>query len=1018
MSGDLPTIVDGSKIKTEVRRGGIFIHRYTVRNGETKSQKEYWRTEKRLGGGAYGTVYLQKRFKGACKGPGVRALKIIPQDERARERINWVRELETIMEFSHPACEEYFVSSLGWFDDNMNTYIAMEYLEHGDLGGYLRERQILSEPETKDISFQLVCGLRYMHGKNFAHRDLKPGNIMIKTGPPNWWVKIGDFGLSKRIEETLGISSTIKGTPAFMAPEVLDAASQNKKLLDAKPVDMWSLGEIIFRVLAGRPVFDTGRAIWDYADEKKELPLDILESKRCTPEAIHIFTGLMARKPSDRLTAENCYSHRWLAGSRVASSPVLSSTDSEIPEVESLHIHELSLAQGTWDFDEDAVPSGEWTQPSIAPPNYQSRDTESTLVEGTAPQSTPPEPLALIAVEKGRRRISAYKRHLWTPENKPSEKFTEILTNGHYPSARNSPSPFQSDSSDEAGIPLAVLASGELPAKEYRPYRHKIVCFTDSEDEGKDYAPNAGNKPAEQPAPPARPVYDGVPFVPIYNMNQATSPRSPNAPEINGNKLRGKFVYVTDSENDNESIRIRKRPPVPSEQNGKKYHAKFVSVTDSEDEDKANKMRKRPPAVPHEQNFQPDPFSSFPSLRQVPTTSNGFSNRPDDGYTGDLDDDAGLSTVANAGSAVSYALPESDRRYVEPTDYDYNHPPEKPHIPLNDDPFAYLASGIPPGDFFKYQTYKRAPDPNFDNHSHFEKQDTNRFPYGQNPNFPSTYPTDNPMGASSYQGVSPEAMKQSQMPPQFNPPTPRPRDPRRGNGTGIADPGYPYNNPGVQTHHYPPPSYPSPGYPPSSPTPPPRPPHRPASRSFSKATKPGMSLKPRPLSADYTYGMPSGMFAYPPDSPMTPTPNREPPRLNGIVIGPPSPFAAVWRKDLQPKPIQDLLLSRLHKRGFRRIKEPSIRTVIGSLASCGVFEAGIRKHLTYITEYIEHIANTGDKKLSGKSACPRLILSVKEILHLCSVIHWRNERERQPRTQKMTRDRRKSNNTTSTYTLA
>ncbi|KAF3927118.1 hypothetical protein AA313_de0208822 [Arthrobotrys entomopaga] len=456
MSGDLPTIVDGSRIQTVFRRG-LFIHRYTVRNGESDSRKEYWKTEKRLGGGAYGTVYLQKCCKGHYTGSDTRALKVIPQDSKGR--INWVRELETIMEFSHQTCEEYFVKSLGWFQDGLNTFIVMEYLEHGDLGEYLREKPILPESEARDICYQLICGLRYMHGKNFAHRDLKPGNIMIKAGPPSrWWVKIGDFGLSKRIEETLGISSTVKGTPAFMPPELLDSVSKNKQSIDAKPVDIWSLGEIMFRIITGRPVFDSGRAIWEYADDRQALPIDVLAAQGCTPEGINFFTGMMARRPIDRLTADEGYSHSWIAVLRVDVSPGLSSTDSELPDVDSLNLHEISFTQDSWGYEGDGLPSGEWTQSSVAAPNHQDTKLQPDPL---------PSALALITVEKRKRQESAYKRHLWTPETKPSEKFNDVLHNVPYLTTR-SPSPFQSDASDENGTPLAVLSSGELPSRSYR----------------------------------------------------------------------------------------------------------------------------------------------------------------------------------------------------------------------------------------------------------------------------------------------------------------------------------------------------------------------------------------------------------------------------------------------------------------------------------------------------------------------------------------------------------------------
>ncbi|KAK6353614.1 hypothetical protein TWF696_005577 [Orbilia brochopaga] len=359
----LPIIVDGSRLRT-IFKPNLLIHLYPPKNGEGRPRKEYWKTERRLGGGSYGTVYLQKCSKGHIDS-NVRALKIIPTDRCGG--IDWIRELETIIEFSHHVCEEYFVKSFGWFQDRSNTFISMEYMEHGDLEEYLKHSPIISEEESKEICFQLICGLRYMHGKNFAHRDLKPGNIMIKAKPPGrWWIKLGDFGLSKRIEATLGIDTTVKGTPAFMAPELHDAIPQNRTLIDAKPADMWSLGEILFKMLTGKPAFEPRRALWHYVDGYQSLPVGVLEERNCSQDVILLYSGLMERLPKDRPTAETAYHHDWLANLRLPPSPGLSSIDVDpglqSPGTESvpLVLHEL------WNHTEDMSCSGSWTQATTA----------------------------------------------------------------------------------------------------------------------------------------------------------------------------------------------------------------------------------------------------------------------------------------------------------------------------------------------------------------------------------------------------------------------------------------------------------------------------------------------------------------------------------------------------------------------------------------------------------------------------------------------------------------------------
>jgi serine/threonine protein kinase len=64
------------------------------------------------------------------------------------------------------------VRSFGWYEDDANVFIAMEYFPHGDLQSYLLSP--IPEGEVKEIASQVLEGLAFMHDNGFAHRDLKP----------------------------------------------------------------------------------------------------------------------------------------------------------------------------------------------------------------------------------------------------------------------------------------------------------------------------------------------------------------------------------------------------------------------------------------------------------------------------------------------------------------------------------------------------------------------------------------------------------------------------------------------------------------------------------------------------------------------------------------------------------------------------------------------------------------------------------------------------------------------------
>lgn len=68
--------------------------------------------------------------------------------------------------------QQHFVRSLGWYDGAHSVFIAMEYVENGDLQQYVG--QCMPEPEMQLIASQVLEGLGYMHDQRYAHRDLKP----------------------------------------------------------------------------------------------------------------------------------------------------------------------------------------------------------------------------------------------------------------------------------------------------------------------------------------------------------------------------------------------------------------------------------------------------------------------------------------------------------------------------------------------------------------------------------------------------------------------------------------------------------------------------------------------------------------------------------------------------------------------------------------------------------------------------------------------------------------------------
>merc|ERR1711865_378054 len=120
-------------------------------------------------------------------------------------------------------------------------------------GGELYDRIIMKESynenEARNVSETLIAALGYCHSRRVAHRDLKPANLLMTDPEDDASIKIADFGFAKRVRKPKPLSTKC-GTPQYVAPEVLAG-----KLYDTQ-ADMWSIGIIIFTLLAGHPPFE------------------------------------------------------------------------------------------------------------------------------------------------------------------------------------------------------------------------------------------------------------------------------------------------------------------------------------------------------------------------------------------------------------------------------------------------------------------------------------------------------------------------------------------------------------------------------------------------------------------------------------------------------------------------------------------------------------------------------------------------------------------------------------------
>ena len=144
----------------------------------------------------------------------------------------------------------HVVQFIHFFEDKRNVYIILELCEHRSLMDLVKRRKRLTEPEVRYYMVQMLDALRYMHGKNVIHRDMKLGNLFLSR---EMEIRVGDFGLATQLASPDEKRKTICGTPNYIAPEILDNRSDGHSF----EVDIWSLGVIMYTMLVGKPPFET-----------------------------------------------------------------------------------------------------------------------------------------------------------------------------------------------------------------------------------------------------------------------------------------------------------------------------------------------------------------------------------------------------------------------------------------------------------------------------------------------------------------------------------------------------------------------------------------------------------------------------------------------------------------------------------------------------------------------------------------------------------------------------------------
>ena len=266
----------------------------TVNAGlEPESKISDFEKEREIGKGGFGLVWKvihKKTQKVYC-------IKVIEKQGIIQQKLvdQMNREIKIMYILNHPHC----LRLKNHFEDDQNFYLVMPLAHKGQLYRILRKFKKFDEKTAAQILRETISALQYLHSFNppIIHRDIKPENLLLNNGGR---VLLADFGWSNFNDGD--VRKTFCGTPEYIAPEML-----SKKGHDTR-VDIWSIGVLMFELLAGYSPFVAKSNQDLYLNIKK---LKIQWPKDMPPLAKNLIGKILRLNPSDRPSLEEILNHQW-----------------------------------------------------------------------------------------------------------------------------------------------------------------------------------------------------------------------------------------------------------------------------------------------------------------------------------------------------------------------------------------------------------------------------------------------------------------------------------------------------------------------------------------------------------------------------------------------------------------------------------------------------------------------------------------------------------------------------------
>ncbi|CDW87318.1 serine threonine protein kinase [Stylonychia lemnae] len=258
---------------------------------------------KQIGKGSYSNVYKVEK---ADEKKQIYALKVLRKyqfkDQSMREQL-----LKEIRIQRNLNCGN-IIKIHQVQEDDKYVYLVLDYIEGGTLRDFLQKGTQFNEQQIRQITLQILLSVDYLHHKKIIHRDLKPENILLSFQEdqqrPDAF--LADFGFAVTLDDESSIQN-IYGTPGYVSPEVLRGEPYTHKS------DIFSLGAILFNMVAGRNLFSAKNAQEALLKNIKCNIAPHIQDLNCTTRLKNLLEKLLSKDPNKRVYASQALNHDWFS---------------------------------------------------------------------------------------------------------------------------------------------------------------------------------------------------------------------------------------------------------------------------------------------------------------------------------------------------------------------------------------------------------------------------------------------------------------------------------------------------------------------------------------------------------------------------------------------------------------------------------------------------------------------------------------------------------------------------------